>query len=49
MAGCGAGLIIQSIIFKKDEVKEIDLLQEGKGRFIWASLSCMRLVFPKAS
>ena len=43
MAGCGAGLIIQSIIFKKDEVKEIDLLQEGKG------LLYMRLVFPKAS
>ena len=30
-AACGVGLIIQSLVFKKDEVKEVDLGQEGKG------------------
>ena len=28
---CGIGLIVQSLVFKKDEVKEIELGQEGKG------------------
>lgn len=28
---CGVGLIFQSLVLKKDEVREIDLLQEGKG------------------
>lgn len=30
-AACGVGLIIQSLVFKKDEVREVDLGQEGKG------------------
>lgn len=30
-AACGVGLIVQSLVLKKDEVREIDLLQEGKG------------------
>lgn len=31
MAVCGIGLIIQSLVFKKDEVKELDLGKEGVG------------------
>lgn len=31
IAGCGLGLVFQSLILKKDEVKELDLAQEGKG------------------
>lgn len=31
MAVCGAGLIIQSLVFKKDEVKEMELKKEGIG------------------
>lgn len=31
MGGCGIGLVVQSLVLKKDEVKEIDLMQEGKG------------------
>ena len=30
-AACGVGLIVQSLVMKKDEVREIDLVQEGKG------------------
>ena len=36
IAGCGLGLVFQSLILKKDEVKELDLAQEGKGLRIWA-------------
>lgn len=28
---CGVGLLIQSLVFKKDEEKEIELSKEGKG------------------
>lgn len=31
MAVCGAGLIVQSLILKKDEVKELEIKQEVKG------------------
>lgn len=31
MAVCGVGLIIQSLVFKKDEVKELDLGKEAFG------------------
>ena len=31
IAACGLGLVFQSLILKKDEVKELDLAQEGKG------------------
>ena len=31
MAVCGVGLMIQSLIFKKDEVKELELKKEGVG------------------
>ena len=31
MAVCGAGLIIQSLVFKKDEVREMELKKEGIG------------------
>lgn len=31
MAFCGVGLIFQSLVLKKDEVRELDLLQEAKG------------------
>ena len=31
IAGCGLGLVFQSLILKKVEVKELDLAQEGKG------------------
>ena len=31
MAVCGAGLIIQSLVFKKDEIKEMELKKEGIG------------------
>src|SRR5690554_4042682 len=31
MGACGLGLIIQSLVFKKDEIKEIKLGQEVKG------------------
>lgn len=31
IAGCGLGLVFQSLILKMDEVKELDLAQEGKG------------------
>lgn len=31
MAVCGVGLIIQSLVFKKDEVKELDLGKEAVG------------------
>lgn len=30
-AGCGIGLVFQSLVLKKDEVKELDLKKEGKG------------------
>ncbi len=48
MAGCGAGLIIQSIIFKKDEVKEIDLLQEGKGLLYMGVIVLYAIGFSKS-
>ena len=31
MAVCGLGLILQSLVFKKDEVKEVELKKEGIG------------------
>ena len=30
-AACGVGLIVQSLVLKKDEVREIELRQEAKG------------------
>lgn len=48
MVGCGAGLIIQSIIFKKDEVKEIDLFQEGKGLLYMGVIVLYAIGFSKS-
>lgn len=31
MGGCGAGLIFQSVVLKKDEIKELEIKQEVKG------------------
>lgn len=31
MGGCGAGLIFQSLVLKRDEVKELEIKQEVKG------------------
>lgn len=29
--GCGLGLVFQSLVLKKDEIKELELAKEGKG------------------
>lgn len=33
VGGCGLGLIFKSLVWKKDEVKELDLKKEAKGFF----------------
>lgn len=48
MAGCGIGLIIQSLVFKKDEVKEIDLAQEGKGLLYMGVIILYAIGFSKS-
>ncbi len=38
-AVCGVGLVLQSLLLKKDEIRELDVVQEGKGLLYMACLA----------
>ena len=47
VAGCGLGLIFQSLILKKDTVKELEVAKEAKGLLYMVCLALYGICFKK--